>query len=390
MTPVASFAWFIWLTVLLAAPSSGVQLLSSSPAGALQKYVLSPLNRSDKGGLERVLKHGEPAYWIPTVGGKSVTTSTNEAVLLTFSPADISTLMHDSSQVRTVIYLGSRPQGHYVALDLSEECALAEKVRAHFKLASLRSVADAMDRTAVHAVHAVSDGGGVVAIESDAGLHTDPASLLAYAIAMVTWHLATPFCSLCGSPSLPARQGSCRRCTSSVCKKSHYPRIEPAVIMLVLSECAQFALLGRKSAWPAGRYSCLAGFVEASETLEQAVCREAEEESGVGIDASSVRYFASQPWPFPSSLMLGFRAAAVAGPGGRKGSLPAIDFDKEEMDHVAWFGREEVRAALPRGLSGEKVSSDLLHLPGVSSLARTMLAAWVSEGGNGAGGDDTT
>lgn len=369
MSPAACLPWLIW--VLLLTPISAIQLISSS-GRASQKYVLAPLNRSDKGGLEKVLKHGEPAFWIPTIGGKSVMTGTNEAVMLTFPPGDVAAMVQD---VRTVIYLGSRAQGHYMALDLSEDSPLAQRVRAqaHFRIASLRTVADSMDRASVHAVSPEA----VVAVESDASLHSDPASLLAYACAMVTWHLATPFCGMCGSPSQPARQGSCRRCTSPDCKKSLYPRIEPAVIMLILSECSQFALLGRKSAWPSGRYSCLAGFVEASETLEQAVCREAQEESGVGIVEDSVRYFASQPWPFPSSLMLGFRAAAVAGPS--KGSLPTIDFDEKEMDHVAWFGKDEVRAALPRGLNGEKVAEDLFHLPGVSSMARTMLTAWAAE-----------
>lgn len=187
---------------------------------------------------------------------------------------------------------------------------------------------------------------------------------------------------------------------SESCKKSHYPRIEPAVIMLLLSPCKNYALLGRKKNWLKGRYSCLAGFVEVGETLEQAVVRETFEEAGVGVVESSIAYFASQPWPYPSSLMLGFIAITAPSTPHTSTStpippipvLPSISFDPLELEHVAWFSKSEIKEALPfylteneakRGIednNGDSGRGDRLSFPGASSLARTMLTAWIERG----------
>jgi NAD+ diphosphatase len=192
-------------------------------------------------------------------------------------------------------------------------------------------------------------------------------ALLAQAVSFATWHYRTRHCVKCGSKVVADRQGHARRCQNSVnCGVASYPRLEPAVIQLVESPCGGFALLGRKAVWPPGRYSCLAGFVELGETVEQCVQRETKEEAGVDILPSSVVYKRSQPWPFPSSLMIAFFAKAV---GNVDSPLPEITVQIEEMEDVQWFSRNNVLAALDG-------THDTLRLPGNMSLARSLIAEW--------------
>ena len=115
-------------------------------------------------------------------------------------------------------------------------------------------------------------------------------------------------CGVCGAPNLPARAGHVMRCSREGCGTETFPRLDPAIIVLVTDAAGERALLGRQASWPPGRYSTIAGFVEPGESLEDAVVREVEEETGVHV--GDVEYVSSQPWPFPSSLMLGFRAVA--------------------------------------------------------------------------------
>jgi len=254
----------------------------------------------------------------------------------------------------TYIYMGSRGDRAYVAVDVHDPAPfLALQPNTVHK--SLRDVSER-----------IAD--------------TNAVALLAQAAGMATWHCRTKHCTKCGSPLKPARCGSARRCTNVACGVHSYPRIEPAVIQLIQSPCGGFALLGRKKIWPAGRFSCLAGFVEVGETLEQCVVRETMEEAGVIIDTDSVTYLRSQPWPFPSSLMLGYMGTAV----GEVGTLPAINVDENEMEAVRWFSRQDVRAAL--GVSGSTsldmsttkivYETQTLSLPGSSSLARSLIAEW--------------
>jgi NAD+ diphosphatase len=182
--------------------------------------------------------------------------------------------------------------------------------------------------------------------------------LAAYAAALLNWHRRHRFCSVCGQPSEPVDAGHERRC--SACGASHFPRTDPVVIMRVLRD--ERILLGHQAAWPTGRYSVLAGFVEPGETLEQAVRREVWEEAGLALDG--VGYVASQPWPFPSSLMLGFEAQAVD-----EGEPEA---DGKELAHVRWFRRDEVRAAA----NGE---SDVRLPPGLS-ISRRLIDGWLAGG----------
>ncbi|HEY6641646.1 NAD(+) diphosphatase [Povalibacter sp.] len=162
-------------------------------------------------------------------------------------------------------------------------------------------------------------------------LMRDEAGLLAYARAMVLWRERHRFCGRCGAPTLAAEGGHVRRCSNERCGNQQFPRIDPAVIVLVTD--GDRALLGRQAAWPVGRYSTIAGFVEPGESLEDAVAREVHEETGIEI--ASVDYHSSQPWPFPSSLMLGFSARAATT------RIRRID---DELEDARWFTRGQIAA----------------------------------------------
>ncbi|HEY2298525.1 MAG TPA: NAD(+) diphosphatase [Jatrophihabitans sp.] len=158
------------------------------------------------------------------------------------------------------------------------------------------------------------------------------AALVVSAIALEQWHQRHSHCPICGEPTEEAKSGWIRVCT--VDGSQHFPRTDPAVIMLIHDGGDQ-ALLGRGHQWGDGRFSTLAGFVEPGESLEAAVAREVYEEVGIAI--TDIRYVASQPWPFPASLMLGFTA--------RLDGDPALTLDPVEMAEAAWFTRAEVAQA---------------------------------------------
>jgi NAD+ diphosphatase len=186
----------------------------------------------------------------------------------------------------------------------------------------------------------------------------DPAEapLFAAALSLANWHRRHGFCSVCGWATTPNRGGWSRACAQ--CGSEHYPRVDPVVIML--AEHDGRLLLGRQPHYPPGRYSALAGFVEPGETIEAAVARELKEEAG--IDVADVRYVTSQPWPFPSSLMIGAHARA------RDDSLI---IDTTELDDARWFTRAEVAMAV-----GGDPSAAFLPPP-PSAIARTLLHAWL-------------
>jgi NAD+ diphosphatase len=195
--------------------------------------------------------------------------------------------------------------------------------------------------------------------EAATDLSADEAALAAYAGSLLAWHRRHRFCANCGAPSEPRDAGHERYCP--VCDAHHFPRTDPVVIVRVTDHRDRL-LLGRQGRWPEGRFSLLAGFVEPGETLEEAVRREVAEESGVEL--GEVSYIASQPWPFPSSLMLGFSALALGG-----GVEPAPGDD--ELAEVRWFERQEVERAA-RG-EGE------LALSPPYSIARRLIDAWLEQ-----------
>jgi NTP pyrophosphohydrolases containing a Zn-finger, probably nucleic-acid-binding len=225
------------------------------------------------------------------------------------------------------------------------------------------------------------------------------AAIYSTANGLVEFHRSHKFCSYCGSPTLATKAGSSRICSNHISLSDHnscrsptsiYPRIDVASIMLITSPCENYALLGRKKSWPKGRYSTLAGFLEIGETMEQCCVRETLEESGVHVDRSSLRFVKSQPWPFPRSLMTGFRARAKKVSGNEESDddddgrhLPVIAFDKEEMEDVRWFHRSYVAKRITEGSTalcykpmGEE---EEFHIPGKSSLARFLILQWVRE-----------
>jgi NAD+ diphosphatase len=160
-------------------------------------------------------------------------------------------------------------------------------------------------------------------------LPREEAGLLAYARALITWRERHRFCGKCGSKTEPTQGGHAMRCTEGACNTQTFPRIDPAIIVLITD--GERALLGRQSAWRPGWYSTIAGFCEPGESLEDAVAREVLEETGVLVD--HVHYHSSQPWPFPSSLMLGFTAHA---------QTIEIRRSDDELEDARWFTREDI------------------------------------------------
>jgi NAD+ diphosphatase len=190
--------------------------------------------------------------------------------------------------------------------------------------------------------------------EAAASLPQADSGLAAYAAALLGWHRTHRFCANCGAPTEVDEGGHLRRCPT--CGREHHPRTDPVVIMLVTR--GDSVLLGRQARWPPGRYSALAGFVEPGESLEEAVAREVLEESGVTVGPP--RYVSSQPWPFPSSLMLGFTAPWEAGE-------PAIG--DEELEDVRWFTRAELEAAV--------ADRGPVKLPPRLAIARRLIDGWL-------------
>ncbi len=187
----------------------------------------------------------------------------------------------------------------------------------------------------------------------------DQAAMLAAAKALMHWHARHRFCSNCGALSDVAVAGWRRDC--KVCKATHFPRTDPVVIMLAVDGDA--CVLGRQPRFPKGMYSALAGFVEPGETLEAAVRREICEEAGVVCGA--VRYFASQPWPFPASLMIGCFAEAVD---------RSLEVDRVELEDARWFSRDEAAALI------ERRHPDRLTAPTPVAIAHHLLKQWTYEG----------
>lgn len=189
-------------------------------------------------------------------------------------------------------------------------------------------------------------------------------TVFAQARAVLHWHARHRHCGDCGGPLAFVRAGWLGRCT--VCEREHYPRTDQAVIAAVSD--GERLLLGRQKAWPPGRWSLIAGFVEPGETLEQTVAREVREETGVRV--RSARYLASQPWPFPSALMLGFLAEAEPDP-------PVVG---DELEDVRWFDAASVREGLARDGSAPPPDG-AIALSAPLSIARWLIVRWLEERG---------
>ena len=182
----------------------------------------------------------------------------------------------------------------------------------------------------------------------------DEAGLLAYARALSIWRTRQRYCGACGAPTVSLHAGHCMRCSNERCAQDYFPRLDPAIIVLVTD--GERALLGRQASWPRGRYSTIAGFVEPGESLEDAVAREVMEETRVPV--TGARYDSSQPWPFPASIMIGFCASA------RPGSAVHVN---GELEEARWFTRDEIRAG------------GAPFLPFAHSISYRLIVSWLEE-----------
>ena len=182
-------------------------------------------------------------------------------------------------------------------------------------------------------------------------LPADEANLVAHARALVLWHRMQKYCGCCGSTTRAESGGNSRICVEPECATVIFPRVDPAIIVLVrnLDRC----LLGRQPSWPEGRYSTIAGFVEPGESLEDAVRREIREETNILVE--NIEYHSSQPWPFPSSLMLGFTAEALS---------EEILLNDAELEDAQWFTRKQLGSGFPK-------------LPYRLSIARRLVDDWL-------------
>ena len=226
------------------------------------------------------------------------------------------------------------------------------KGRAHF----------AFDASGVASPESAFDLGGLARFHNlravAARLSLEEAAIAAQARSLVDWHQRHGFCAVCGQPTEPAGGGTSRRCRA--CEAEHFPRTDPVAIVVVTQ--GERCLLGRSGRFQGNMYSALAGFIEPGETIEEAVRREVKEEAGIEVGA--VRYVSSQPWPFPSSLMIGCLAEAVS---------EDIALEDDELEDARWFERafiEDVLAERTREIS----------VPQPIAIARHLIEAWIAGG----------
>jgi len=256
--------------------------------------------------------------------------------------------LHPLAQARNLgaaqveVLLGRDARGPVFALLLPDEAAQAEAT------AEPRSVLPRNPELQIRELRALANKQALDACQL---------AILAQAKSILHYHAAHAFCARCGAPTRTAQAGWRRDCPA--CGAHHFPRTDPVAIMLVTD--GDNCLLGRQKPFPPKMYSCLAGFVESGETLEECVRREVMEESGIVVGA--VDYIASQPWPFPATLMLGCRAEALS---------HEITMDAEELEDCRWFSRAEARAMI------EESHADGFSAPGKIAIARTLLEQWLA------------
>jgi NAD+ diphosphatase len=256
-----------------------------------------------------------------------------------------------SEDHRPIAYPASQDRG---LLDLANECVLLGKDKNQTVWLALDI--SAIDEAAASLIGDETDSfrdlrtvGPLIDRQSGA--------MLAHARAMLHWHRQHRFCGHCGSRTSSTRAGHLRLCSNPECALQHHPRTDPAVIMLV--QDGDYCLLGRQPSWPPGMHSTLAGFVEPGESLEDAVAREVQEEAGVLI--TDIHYHSSQPWPFPSSIMLGFYANAVT---------TDISVDGVELESAGWYHRNQLL---------NSPENELFHLPRRDSISWQLIKAWMKQ-----------
>ena len=236
----------------------------------------------------------------------------------------------------TLIFLGTKDDEVYVAVDLpAHDPTVPERFAGFGNFYDLRKVGALIDR--------------------------DHGALLAYARGITAWHRRHRFCGDCGGRTTSTEGGHILVCTNEQCGRQHFPRTDPAIIVLITS--GERCLLGRQTIWEKGRYSTIAGFVEPGESLEAAVLREVWEETGIHL--TEVFYYSSQPWPFPSSIMVRFTAQAAH---------EEIRIEGDELEDARWFSRNDIRNGLGNGT---------LSLPFPFSIAYRLIEDWFDAGNCG-------
>ncbi|KAL2929492.1 Nudix hydrolase 19 chloroplastic [Bienertia sinuspersici] len=313
------------------------------------------------------------------------------------SLGDCKSLLSDSVvklEDNSLVYLGAKSEEDsvYWAIDVSEDDMLVDELgKKYFSFVELRTL--------------------MVATDWSDPLAMADLAVAGHARALLEWHGVSRFCGRCGCKNIPMEAGKRVQCSNELCKKRTYPRIDPVVIMLVIDRDNDRALLGRQSRYVPRMWSCLAGFIEPGESLEEAVKRETWEETG--IEVGEVVYHSSQPWPvgpssMPCQLMVGFFAYAK--------SLE-IDVDKDELEDARWHSREDVKKALTfaeyekaqrtaaakveqicKGVSqGQNFSSDFntesgelapMFIPGPFAIAHHLISTWVHQGVPVSGSDN--
>ncbi|GAB2178138.1 NAD(+) diphosphatase [Dongia sp. agr-C8] len=228
---------------------------------------------------------------------------------------------------RNVVLLGTEEETAHFLIDIS-----------HLEESEAQALGHAVDLRAVGALMPQREG-----------------ALLAYARGLTYWHDRHKFCGVCGSPTEPKSAGHQRQCTNPDCSAVQFPRTDPAVIMRITH--GDKILMARQAVWPQGMHSVLAGFVEPGESLEDAVAREVYEE--VGLRLTRIKYFSSQPWPFPSSLMLGFSAEATS---------DQFRVDQDELESARWMTRQELL---------DSPEDETFKLPRKDSISRRLIEDWL-------------
>ncbi|MEM7292464.1 MAG: NAD(+) diphosphatase [Pseudomonadota bacterium] len=313
--------------------------MSSKPSFGYTSLPLARLSAERKNPQWVAAQLDNPASLIYCLNGEKNLFAAN-----TEKPTPVVLRRDESNEVlqraRRPIFLGMRERIACFAVDLGRGPEAPEVLPPESEFVDLRSVATL--------------------------LGADDASLLAYARGLVYWHAYNQFCGSCGAATYGAQAGHSRRCSNSECAREIFPRTDPAVIMLVedLSDPKNpKALLGRNKRFAARMFSTLAGFVDPGETLEACVAREVYEE--VGVHVENVRYQASQPWPFPASIMLGFRATATS---------KTIDTDADEIEEAYWFSARELQTF---GEWGDGQENNCL--PRKDSIARYLVDSWIDD-----------
>ncbi|NNK86635.1 MAG: NAD(+) diphosphatase [Desulfobacterales bacterium] len=285
--------------------------------------------RSDKIWLKAQFRN-ESTRIIPVWNSKSFYMPAPDQRPIFLTPSDLDNYR---KAFESSILLGVSNKRTYFAVDIdSEECASTLCDQKNGEFLDLR-----------HVVSLLNYQEGV---------------LMTLAQFMINWNSNNRFCGKCGYPTVSSEAGNVCICQNSQCKQSHFPSMDPAIIVLVSS--GEYCLLGSQKPWPKGMYSTIAGFVEPGENIEDAVIREVAEETGIKV--KEIAYQSSQPWLFPSSLMLGFTATAMSN---------KIRIAKNELDDARWFSREEIKDNLNQGL---------MRLPSKVSIAYHLIKTWYDKG----------